>query len=154
VASHRVTILGWNETLDHLKSYNNIDIGLDTSPYVGTTTTYEALCMGVPVVTLQGRFHVSRVGSSLLKRLGLEIFVAHRPEAYIAKALAFAQQLNALSQIRSSLRPMLLASSLCQPDASSHPLEGATRSLWRRWCGPKVDATVDNPKRQMTEVLP
>lgn len=152
VDANRVNIFGWNGEMDHLRSYNNIDLALDTFPYAGTTTTCEALCMGVPVVTLAGESHVSRVGFSILKRLGLETFVAHSLEEYVAKALSFAQQLDALSTIRSSLRPLLFASTLCQPDAFARQLEGAYRSMWRRWCARQAGSNASD--RQGSEVSP
>ncbi len=154
VDAHRVSILGWNGEMDHLRSYNNIDIALDTFPYAGTTTTCEAICMGVPVVSLTGESHVSRVGFSLLKRLGLETFVAHSPEDYVAKALSFAQQLDALSTIRSSLRSLLLASSICQPDPFARQLEGAYRSMWRRWCVRQAGSNASDRHGQPSEVSP
>ena len=60
----------------HLACYERIDIALDTSPYHGTTTTCEALWMGVPPVTLAGQTHVSRVGVSLLSNIGLGELIA------------------------------------------------------------------------------
>ena len=65
--------------MDHLAMYDRMDVALDTFPYAGTTTTCEALWMGVPVVTLAGRTHASRVGVSLLSHAGLAEWVASTP---------------------------------------------------------------------------
>lgn len=75
---------------EHLEAYNEIDIALDTFPYNGTTTTCEALLMGVPVISLAGDRHASRVGASLLNQVGLFKFTANSQEEYIqiAKDLA------------------------------------------------------------------
>ena len=77
--------------LRHLELYNRIDIGLDTFPYHGTTTTCEALWMGVPVVTLAGQRHAARVGVSLLTNLGLGELIADTPEQYLQIAQALGQ---------------------------------------------------------------
>lgn len=89
IDTSRLTLSGWIIADTHpLSHYNDIDIALDTFPYNGTTTTCEALYMGVPVITLKGETHSSRVGFSLLKNLGLEdSCVADSIPDYLTKAL-------------------------------------------------------------------
>jgi predicted O-linked N-acetylglucosamine transferase (SPINDLY family) len=71
VASDRLELLGQRiNATEHLALYANMDVALDTFPYHGTTTTCEAMWMGVPVVTLAGRAHAGRVGVSLLTNCG------------------------------------------------------------------------------------
>ncbi len=99
---------------------DKIDIALDPSPYNGTTTTCEALIMGVPTLTLAGVTHASRVGHSLLKTVGLDIWVATSTEEYFQKAIAFANDWEYLAQLRAQLRPQVLNSPLC--DAIRSPI--------------------------------
>ena len=134
VSRQRVRIMGRLPVLEHLDLYNQVDIALDTFPYHGTTTTCEALWMGVPTVSLIGRHHASRVGLSLLTRVGLEVFAAAGARQYVAKAVAFAGQLDALATIRRSLRNMMLHSPLCDGKAYARDVESAYRTMWRAWC--------------------
>jgi len=89
---------------DHLNAYNRVDIGLDTFPYNGTTTTCEAMWMGVPVITLKGSRHASRVSASLAEVVGLGEMVVDSEEAFAAKAIALSQDTERLATIRAGLR--------------------------------------------------
>jgi len=129
----RVTIEGWKPAAEHLASYNAVDIALDTYPYNGTTTTCEALWMGVPTLTLLGAHHCSRVGYSILHGVGLGPFVAHTADEYLNKAVSFATQIEHLAAIRRSLRPMMLASPLCDAGGFARRLETAFRWMWQQW---------------------
>lgn len=99
IAGDRITIYGWGRPDEHLKLYSEADIALDTYPYNGTTTTCEALWMGLPVISLVGQCHASRVGLSVLSRVGLEFFAASNPEEYVSKAVALASNLESLARI-------------------------------------------------------
>jgi predicted O-linked N-acetylglucosamine transferase (SPINDLY family) len=136
VAPDRVTL--WAELpapAEHLAAYSHMDIMLDTFPYTGTTTTVEALLMGVPVVTLRGHAHRARVSASLLSAVGLHEFVADDADAYVRTAGDLASDRTRLAAWRRSLRPRLLASPLCDRAGFTRKLEGVYRDLWREWCG-------------------
>ncbi len=117
---------------DHLAQYGDIDIALDTFPYAGTTTTCEALWMGVPVVSLVGDRHVSRVGASLLASAGLEDLAAPDGEAYIEAAAALAADAPRRAALRTELRGRM--AELTDAAAFTARLEAAYRDAWRRAC--------------------
>lgn len=94
-------------SLNYLKEYNEIDIALDTWPYLGGGTTCEALYMGVPVITLVGERHGSRFAGSILKNIGLVEGIAFSKEEYVEKAVALAQNKERLSMLHLSLRQMM-----------------------------------------------
>lgn len=131
----RVTVLGHaRSVVDNLNDYSQIDIALDTFPYHGTTTTCEALCMGVPVVTMAGDSHVSRVGVSLLNTVGFAGLVAGSADHYRELAVELAGEPQRLQEIRSALRERLLGSSLSDNAGFTHNLEQLYRRIWLRWC--------------------
>jgi predicted O-linked N-acetylglucosamine transferase (SPINDLY family) len=115
---------------EHLGAYSQVDIALDTFPYCGTTTTCEALWMGVPVVTWAGNSHVSRVGVSLLGAVGLEQLVADTPEAYLELAAGLAGDRARLLAIRSHLRERMRHSPLTDAKGFTDRLENAYRRMW------------------------
>jgi predicted O-linked N-acetylglucosamine transferase (SPINDLY family) len=130
----KVGIYGWKSPVEHLDLYKDVDIALDTYPYHGTTTTCEALWMGVPTVSLVGKRHASRVGLSILSRVGLESFATSTPREYVAKATSLAKNLEALAKIRASLRRQMAASVLCDAKGFALNVETAYRKIWCRWC--------------------
>jgi len=135
LASSRVRIEGQKTTRAYFQLYNEVDIALDSYPYNGTTTMCDALWMGVPVISLVGRHHVSRVGLSILSQVGLEFFAATTPDEYWAKAIALAGKPNALASIRRSLRHRVMNSPLYDHRALAQQVENAFRQLWQRRCG-------------------
>lgn len=118
----------------HLAAYDGIDIALDSSPYCGTTTTCEALSMGVPVVTLAGAAHRSRVGASLLHAAGLDELVAPDADAYVRIASTLAGDLSRLDALHATLRERVLASSLCDGRAFGARFGDGLRQMWRAHC--------------------
>ena len=111
--------------VEHLRLYDNIDIALDTFPYNGTTTTCEALWMGVPVVALRGDRHISRVSASILTNVGLAEYVAEDLNEYIAIAVKMANDLKCLSSVRKGLRKRLENSTLCDAKGFCRDVEAA-----------------------------
>jgi predicted O-linked N-acetylglucosamine transferase (SPINDLY family) len=138
----RIEIRGPEETHEaHLKSYQDVDIALDTFPYHGTTTTCEALWMGVPVVTLAGQSHVSRVGVSLLTNIGLPELVAESEDEYVRIAVELARDVEQLVNYRSNLRDKMLGSQLLDAPSFAREIEGAFRQMWTSWCETPLDSS-------------
>ena len=94
--------------------------------------------MGVPIVTLAGQTLISRVGLSILSRVGLEHLAASTVGEYVERAVVLARNTKALGQIRSSLRPRMAGSSLCDSKAYVRDLEAAYRRVWRQWCDTQI----------------
>jgi predicted O-linked N-acetylglucosamine transferase (SPINDLY family) len=127
----RIDVAPWAKTVDdHLALYGGIDMALDTYPYHGTTTTCEALWMGVPTVTLAGRDHRARVGVSLLRRVGLDELIAGHPEEYVALAVALAGNRRRLAEMRRTLRARMQASPLCDAPGFARAMEAAIQAAW------------------------
>lgn len=119
---------------EHLGMYREVDVALDTFPYNGTTTTAEANWMGVPVVTVEGRSHVSRVGVSLLHATGMSDLIGKDVDEYVAIAAALAGNAARRRELRERLRERVRTSALCDARAFVTRLEAAYRQMWRGWC--------------------
>ena len=118
----RLELLGRSETRDeHLAAYRRADVALDPFPYCGTTTTCEALWMGVPVLTRAGDprtgTHASRVGLSLLTNTGLPDLCAETDDQYVERALSLASDPKALASLRTGLRERFATSPVCDAPA-------------------------------------
>jgi predicted O-linked N-acetylglucosamine transferase (SPINDLY family)/ADP-heptose:LPS heptosyltransferase len=135
IADERIEIVPpLADPAEHLALYGQVDIGLAPLTYNGTTTTCEALWMGVPIVTLRGDRHASRVGASIMTTVGLEGFIAATPSDYVAIAARFACDLDRLAGLRSGMRERVRASPLCDAARLAGAMETAYRDMWRRWC--------------------
>jgi predicted O-linked N-acetylglucosamine transferase (SPINDLY family) len=119
---------------DHVGKYRLVDIGLDPFPYAGATTTCEALWMGVPVVTLAGDRHVSRVGVSLLTAIGHPELVARDIDDYVRIAVELGRDSARLASLHAGLRPEMEASPLRDERRFVANLEAAYRTMWTDYC--------------------
>jgi predicted O-linked N-acetylglucosamine transferase (SPINDLY family) len=142
IAPERIRFAGYAPTpRDHLLTYSQVDIALDTFPYNGTTTTCEALWMGVPVVTLQGDRHASRVGASLLQAIGFTAGIAQSAGDYIETAKLLAQNPSLLAGARRNLRADLARSPLTDQAGFAAVFQQALRAVW------EMHLTDERPER-------
>ena len=117
---------------EYLAQYNRIDLGLDTFPFAGGTTTLDAAWMGVPVVTLSGGTALHRGGVSIAMNLGLPEFVARSPDEFVHRAAQLAGDPDRLGRLRAGLRARLEASPLGDGPRFVRHLEAAFREAWKR----------------------
>lgn len=122
----RIRCTGWVGGREaHLKSYDDVDVALDTFPYNGTTTTCEALMMGVPVVGFAGGTHAGRVGASVLSAAGVPELCAPDAAGYVALACALARDADRRARYRAELRRRVRSSPLCDADGFARRFERA-----------------------------
>ncbi len=131
VTSDRIILLpAASDIKEHLCMYQHVDIALDTFPYNGTTTTCEALWMGVPVVTFTGDRHAGRVGASILNRIGLSELVARDRNDYIDRAVMLAENICQRPNFRQSIRECFINSSLFNGELFTRSFESALDKIW------------------------
>ncbi|QWV93634.1 tetratricopeptide repeat protein [Geomonas oryzisoli] len=131
VAAGRIELdPGQPGTREHLEQYRRVDIALDTFPYNGTTTTCEALWMGVPVISLSGERHCSRTGASLLTNCGLADLVTQSEAAFVDMARQVARDRETLREFRAGARERLRRSPLLDAVGVTRELETVLAELW------------------------
>ena len=122
---------GDEDLASHLAVVGGADLALDPFPFNGCTTSYEALWMGVPVVTLVGKRFVGRAGAAMVQPLGLADLAVADEDAYLAAVLGLAADPARRARLRAELRPRLRASALLDAGAHAAAVEAAYRRLWR-----------------------
>jgi predicted O-linked N-acetylglucosamine transferase (SPINDLY family) len=135
VARDRVDF--WPESVEpkkHFARIASLDIALDPFPFTGGTSTFEALWMGVPVVTLAGTRFAARCGVSLLHQVGLDDLIAASTRDYVRIAAELAGDLKRRTSLRKTLRRRVVASRLCDSTSYAKSIEIAYRAMWRAWC--------------------
>jgi predicted O-linked N-acetylglucosamine transferase (SPINDLY family) len=144
IGAERLELREGSPHAEMLAEYGDIDIALDTFPFNGGATTFEALWMGVPVVTIAGDTVVSRQTASALANIGLADELAFPDvDAYVAGAIALAQNPTRLAELRHELRPRMEASPLRQSKQFTKDLEDLYRRMWVAWCeGRKLESDV------------
>jgi protein O-GlcNAc transferase len=130
----RVDFVGRANRPEYMKYYHRIDIGLDTLPYNGHTTTLDSLWMGVPVVTMTGETVVGRAGFSQLSNLGLTDLSTSTPDEFVKCAADLAGDLSRLIELRRTLRDRMKASPLLDGKQFARDIEAAYRSIWKTYC--------------------
>jgi predicted O-linked N-acetylglucosamine transferase (SPINDLY family) len=140
IEESRVDFVGQQQRGAYLENYHRIDIGLDTLPYNGHTTSLDSFWMGVQVVTLVGRTVVGRAGFSQLMNLGMPELVARSEEDFVRIAAGLAADLSRLAAMRAGLRDRMRKSPLTDAAAFARDIEAAYRAMWRQWCGAQADA--------------
>jgi len=135
IAAERILLAGEIEDIDrHMQRYAEIDIALDTYPFTGSTTTFEALWMGVPVVTLMGERMAARWSGAMLRKLQLPELIAEDETGYVAIAKTLASDPGRLAELRAGLRDKVARSPLCAERQRAKQIERAFRWMWRKWC--------------------
>lgn len=150
IRSERIEFLPFTDShREHMLQYNEIDIALDTFPYNGTTTTCDALIMGVPVITLVGESHAQRVSYSILKNIGFEEPITHNVDEYVEKAVQLAGRPDTLTLWRRILPPLFRHSILCQAEPFTRQMEALYLQAWQEKGATQIEpkAAVDQKQQ-------
>ena len=128
-----ILIEGQRDKKDHLNMYHKIDIGLDTFPYTGVTTSFEAIWMGVPILTLKGHNFTSRCGESININCNLQEFIAIDKKDYVKKALNLCKDLEKIKSLKKNLREMAIKSSLFDSKGFADSFYEKLKNLWTNY---------------------
>ncbi|MBM3811421.1 MAG: glycosyltransferase [Acidimicrobiia bacterium] len=145
IGEERLRVVGRRKRKQHWELYREVDVALDPFPYNGATATCEALWMGVPVITLSGRTHASRLGVGILTQTGLEECIAGSREEYVEMAVRIAREQDWRAAVRGGLRDRF-AQRMMDGGRTAAQVEAAYRRMWINWCAARKP--VDGRNRQ------
>ena len=130
----RLTFFPRSNIQEYLALHQQVDFCLDTFPYGGGATNAHAAWMGVPTLCLAGESPASRFGAAEMHTLGLDAFIAHGIDEWVAQGVYWAQHLPELAQLRAGMRARFLASPMGQPRQFAEHFTALLRAMWQRWC--------------------
>ena len=133
INSNRILIEKPSDRLELLNSYNNIDIVLDTFPYSGGTTNFEASWMCVPILTLKGDYFVSKCGESINSSLNMKEWIAHDIDSYVNKSIVFSKDFSILNQIKNKLILHSRNSDLFNSEKFSLDFSEILKTTWKKF---------------------
>ncbi len=129
ITPDRITLLEVIQSLEnHLQVYDQIDIALDTFPYNGTTTTCEAMWMGVPTMTFTGDRHAARVGASIMTHAGFIELVSDDLSSFKTYSIDLANNAEKLIELRADMRERMQQSDICNAKQFTKHMEEAFQS--------------------------
>jgi len=134
IAVDRIEFVDRQPRSAYLGAYNRIDIGLETFPCNGHTTSIDAAWMGVSVPTMPGATAISRGGTSILSNLGLQDLIARSADEYVRIVSELAMDIPRLANLRATLRPRLAASPLMNGPQFTREIEKTFRDMWKTYC--------------------
>jgi dTDP-4-amino-4,6-dideoxygalactose transaminase/predicted O-linked N-acetylglucosamine transferase (SPINDLY family) len=150
VDAARVTLHPRCGLTEYLGLHNQVDISLDTFPYSGGTTTLHALWMGVPTLTMAGDTAAGRQTVCILEHSGLPQYIAHDADDFERKGVALSRDLDALAELRASLRDRFALPSSDFLTQVADGVEQALRTMWQRWCDGQAAASFEVPMPGLT----
>jgi protein O-GlcNAc transferase len=154
VARERLDFHPRSDMPGYLRLHQQVDICLDTFPYNGGTTTFHAIWMGVPTLSLYGKTAAGRSGAAILGNAGLEAFVAQDAADFVQKGLSWADRLTELSALRAGLREGFANSAGGQPQLIAASLARALRIMWQRWCAGLPPESFEVTRQEIENALP
>lgn len=134
VTRERLSWHGRNGMVAYHALHHQVDICLDTFPYNGATTSWCAVWMGVPTLTVAGNTPAGRYGAAIMGQMGLGAFVARDRQDFVRKGVYWANHLPELADLRAGMRVRFSQCAAGQPGLIAAALANALRTMWQRWC--------------------
>ena len=130
----RVEYVDYQARALYLQTYQRVDLSLDSVPYNSHTTGLDGLWMGVPTISMIGRWAVNRAGYSHLTNLGLSDLIAKDADELVSIATNLATDLPRLAKLRENLRSIMRRSPLMDEAGWAADIQQTLRSLWQLQC--------------------
>jgi predicted O-linked N-acetylglucosamine transferase (SPINDLY family) len=116
----------------------DVDILLDSFPHSGGTMLFDAVWMGVPVITMASDRPVGRIGTSLMTNLGLPDWVATSEQEYVDKAVTMANEEALLAALRTGMRQRMKQSPVMDEAGFAKDVENAFEYIWMAWKNTRI----------------